>query len=460
MPKHCLLCLLVAVSAWSGDVVFTVQASQVLRNDADRWIGINLSYIRDLDANRAAGARPLTAALQDLGVRWLRYPGGEKSDHHRFAKPPYDKAEPVSLGWYAEQQGQRMIFDAYIAHCRAVGAEPYVVVACESAKNSGATWDEQLAHAVAWVRYANLTKRYDVRWWEIGNENWHNDTAPAEEMAGHVVRFARAMRAVDPDIRLGASIGEAQPWRAFLPLAAHDLDFVSVSVYNCWDWKSYDRLLRDPEPDLLASAGSALRDIAALPDAADRERLRVLVAETNSVDYSTGGWPKTNTIGHAIVTFEGLGRLLREPRIAAALLWNTRWMNDAEAPTNQFYALDAGNALLPSGLAVAMWGRHLQSRLLAVDGPAGQVRVHASADANASTWSVWLVNRGLEPATGVTVHLDGLTLARAELHRLRGASPDDPKPVVDPPATVELSSGGFGPLTLPPLSISVVRGLR
>jgi len=450
------LVLLLAVTLWSAEPVFTIRPDQVLREGADRWLGINLNYLRDLDANRPAGSRPLGAALDDLGVRWLRFPGGEKSDFHRFAKPPYAKPEPVSLGWYAEPKGQRMDFDAYIALCRARGAEPYVVVACENQKNSGATWDEQLAHAVAWVRYAT-DKGYGVRHWEIGNENWHNQTAPAAEMATQVVRFSRAMKAVDPSIRVGASGNNGDWWKVFLPLAAADLDFLTVSVYNCWDWKSYDRLLRLPEPDLLQAAGSALHAIDRLPAGPDRERLRVIVVETNSRDYTTDGWGHANNLGHALVTFESFGRFLREPRISAAMLWNTRWVDVGKAHEDIFYALDDGNRLTASGLAVALWGRHLHARLLTIEGGGGPLRAHASASADGSAWTVWLVNRGREPADGVRVRLGGLGGA-ATVYRLRGTSSDDIAPTLETPAPIAHADGAVGPLSLPPLSITIISG--
>lgn len=445
------------VVASAADPVFTVDPGRVLRDDADRWLGVNLNYIRDADTNRPAGSRLLNAALDDLGVRWLRFPGGEKSDYHRFAAPPYVKPEPVSLGWYAEPQGVRMDFDAYIAICRKRGAEPYVVVACESQKNSGATWDEQLAHAVAWVRYAQ-EKGYGVRHWEIGNENWHNQTAPPAEMAAQVVRFARAMKAVDHGIRVGASGNNPGWWKTFLPLAAADLDFLSVSVYNCWGWKSYDRLLHAPEPDLLGDAGHALRAIDALPAGPDRQRLRVIIAETNSRDYSKDGWAHANNLGHAIVIFENLGRFLREPRITAAMLWNTRWVDVGKASEDIFYALDDDNTLTASGLAVALWGRHLHPRLLAVEGGSGPVRAYASADADASAWTVWLVNRGLQPAAGIQVR--GLSGSHASWYRLSGASPDDTAPIVTALAPLALAGDGLGPLDLPPLSITVICGTR
>lgn len=452
--------LFACLPLWSEEPVLTIHPDRVVRRDADRWLGINLNYIRDLDANRSPGARPLRTALDDLGVRRLRYPGGEKSDHHRFAEPPYVRAAPRSLGWYAECAGQRMDFDAYVGICRARGAEPWVVVACESEKNCGATWDEQLAHAVSWVRYANIEKGYGIRLWEIGNENWHNGTATPRLMAAIVSRFAQAMRAVDPTIRLGASGNDDAWWKEFLPGAARDLDYLSVSVYSTWGWRSYDRILQAPEPDLLGAAGSALKAIAELPEAGDRERLTVMVAETNSVDYSEGGWPRTNTLGHAIITFEGFARMLGEPRIAGALLWNTRWMDDDEAPTDQFYALDARNRLLPAGLAVALWGRHLHANLLTVDGSQGDLRAYASATADSGAWSVWLVNRGREPIGNLRVRLGTLPAGAVEISCLHGSGPDDPLPTLDAPVALPSRDGETGHFTCPPVSITVITGGR
>lgn len=277
-------------------------------------------------------------------------------------------------------------------------------------------------------------------------------------MAKIVSRFARGMRAVDPSIRLGASGSDAAWWKGFLPGAAHDLDFLSVSVYNAWGWRSYDRLLQPPEPDLLAAAGTALQAIAGLPDAADRERLVVMVAETNSVDYSEGGWPKANTLGHAIATFEGFARMLGEPRIACAMLWNTRWMDDAEAPANQFYALDASNRLLPSGMAVALWGRYLHADVLAVDGATGDLCAYASAAADGSAWSAWLVNRGTHPVPGISLHPGTLAIGAVTARCFHGSGPDDPQPVLDAPVAVPVGGDGAGPFDCPPLSITVITG--
>lgn len=446
----------------AGDAVFTVDLDRTLRSGADRVAGINLNYMRDLDANRGTCVRSLDQVLRDLGTAWLRYPGGEKSDFHLFAPPPYTRPEPQVLGWYAKTPGQRMDFDAYVAHCRAVGAEPHVVVGCDNQERTGRTWDQWLEHAVAWVRHANVVKKYGVKRWEIGNENWHNKTAPPAEMARIVVRFAQAMKAVDPAIQVGASGSGDWWWKVFLPIAAPHLDFLTVSVYNCWQWKSYGHLPAHPDVDLLGEARTALKAIDQHAPAADRQRLRVVVAETNSKDYSKDGWPGTNTMGHALVTFLSLGAMIAEPRIVAAMVWNTRWMKDEEAGQSQWYALAGDNRVLPTGWAVGLWGAHLHERLVGVEGGTPLVAAFASAAAPSATQgrrlTVWIVNKGLEPVAGVRVGLRQRDVFRSvSVSCYAGEGPDDAeprwKPVLDAPP---LKDGGIAGFACPGVSITVL----
>ncbi|MCX5683742.1 MAG: hypothetical protein NT049_08660, partial [Planctomycetota bacterium] len=282
-----------AARAGAEEIVLAVDADRVLRDGADRFVGINLNYIRDLDSNRP-GARPLNEALKDLGVRWLRYPGGEKSDFYLWSQPPYAKPAPMSLLSYAKHAGDRMDFDAYIACCRAVGAESLVVVGCDNEKRTGRTWDQWLENAVTWVRYAK-EKKCGVRYWEIGNENWHNQTAPAEEMAKIVARFSKAMKEADPSILTGASLSGDDKWNApILAGAGPQLDFVTVSVYNTSGWKIYDYFPKHPDANLRQTAATALKAIDRFAAPADRARLKVIVSEMNSKDFAKdGAWPAT-----------------------------------------------------------------------------------------------------------------------------------------------------------------------
>ena len=111
----------------------------------------------------------------------------------------------------------------------------------------------------------------------------------------------------------------------------------------------------------------------------------MVVAETNSKDYSDGGWPGTNTLGHALVTFDTLGRVMAQPRVLAAMVWTTRWMDDGEGKNSQWYALGPGNETRPTGRAIALWGQFVQSEMLAVSGGNGSVSGYASRSTDGRT---------------------------------------------------------------------------
>lgn len=396
----------------------SLDPSRILRQGADRVLGINLNYLRDSDSNRPAGSRSLDDALADLGVRWLRYPGGEKSDFHRWSTPPCEAPRPMALGWYATVAGERMDFDAYLTHCARTGATPHVVLAYDSPERTGATLEDFIAHAVSWVRYAK-DRQPRVGRWEIGNENWHHGTATPERMAEVVAAFAAALRPIDPGIRLCASGNDMKWWSVFLPAAAPHLDAVTLSLYNCWEWKSYDTYLR--RRNLIAPVQEAVRAIEALP-APERERLTVVVAETNSKDYSDGGWPDTNTLGHALVLADTFGQLLAEPTVSSAMQWTTRWGDDGEADHLLWHALGPGNRLQATGTALALWARAMRGSIITATSSRDDLVVHALGDTDGGL-SLLAINKGASD-----IRVDGLPPRIETVWRLMGTGPEDVRP--------------------------------
>ncbi|UCD00150.1 MAG: hypothetical protein JSW66_09765 [Phycisphaerales bacterium] len=107
-------------------------------------------------------------------------------------------------GYYQSVNDQDVLdFDEYINYLREFGARAYIVVPYESFERSKKAKEEFIEHAVAWVRYANVRRNYGVKYWEVGNENWHNKTGTATEIAQVAKEFAQAMKAVDPNIKVG-----------------------------------------------------------------------------------------------------------------------------------------------------------------------------------------------------------------------------------------------------------------
>jgi hypothetical protein len=106
--------------------------------------------------------------MKQMGIKWVRYPGGEMSDWHFFSMPPYKKVDPTVLtynedwgGYYQSVNNQDVLdFDEYILYLREFAGQAYIVVPYESYERSNKTKEEFIEHAVAWVRYANIRKNY------------------------------------------------------------------------------------------------------------------------------------------------------------------------------------------------------------------------------------------------------------------------------------------------------------
>ena len=138
--------------------------------------------------------------------------------------------------------------DEFIRFVRMVGAEPFITV------NFGSGSPEEAAD---WVAYCNSPatdprgalraanghpKPYDVKYWGIGNEimgpHEVGGAIPPKEYGERFVQFAKAMRAVDPDIKLVAVgwAGLEFPFSQWNPgllstEAAKQMDYLSVHRY-------------------------------------------------------------------------------------------------------------------------------------------------------------------------------------------------------------------------------------
>jgi hypothetical protein len=176
--------------------------------------------------------------LQQAGVEMLRYPGGSYGDIYHWQ----DNTAPG--GYVAPGTG----FDSFMGTVKKIGAQPMLIA------NYGTGTP---AEAAAWVQYANITKGYGAKYWEIGNElygngyygaDWeadnHASKSPAT-YASNVLQYASAMKAVDPSIKIGAVVtlpgnwpdsvvgsGDNGDWnRIVLAAAGSAIDFVIVHWY-------------------------------------------------------------------------------------------------------------------------------------------------------------------------------------------------------------------------------------
>jgi hypothetical protein len=154
----------------------TVNAAQTVRVVDDRVFGLNTAVWDGL-LNSQSSINLMTAA----GTRALRFPGGGTADTYTWSESDTDNFAAVAQG---------------------IHAKVFITV------NYGSGTPQQ---AAAWVTYANVTKGYGFKYWELGNENygtWEMDNnSPAHDPVEYATRFVQyynAMKAVDPTIKIGA----------------------------------------------------------------------------------------------------------------------------------------------------------------------------------------------------------------------------------------------------------------
>jgi alpha-N-arabinofuranosidase len=198
------------------------------------------------DAAPGGVRRDVFEKIKLLKPAFIRWPGGNVAQDYHWSwgvGPRDERVTWSNLSWKNEPEPSDFGTDEFVAFARAAGAEPSITVNVEG---RGATVEE----AAAWVEYCNgpATSKYGamraangapapfgVKFWEVGNEIWgdwvrgHSD---AETYARNYNRYAKAMRAVDPSIKLIAVGDNNMNWnRTVLRAAGENIDYLAIHHY-------------------------------------------------------------------------------------------------------------------------------------------------------------------------------------------------------------------------------------
>ena len=449
-----------------------VNIDSVLADVVNHPIGINVDYFMD-DDHYLRPERSTVDALKAMGVKFLRYPGGEKSDFYLFSVPPYEESIPTLsrtgrgavrgrgkvLDNYSTFNRDVLDFDEFMEMCRDVGAEPIIVVAADEYLNDypdGTTVTGKeglLTNAVEWVRYANVKKGYSVRYWMIGNESWHpeNTHSTPEIYARDVVDFSRAMKAVDPSILIIPNGRTMEEWATILPIVVDDIDLLCISNYPVYNYRAGYATYRDTLQNLVGGIDIALEAVDRFTPE-KREQFKVVVAEYGPFDWGNG-WPLVNDQGHNLATFEMTGLHLNNPRVLFSTFWNTRWINNNEREDSVFDALDQEGYFNANGYGLAIWGNFL-AKTMVKSSSSLHIRSFSSWDEETKQLYVYLVNKSEQKET-VRIDLGPQEVdALVQRWELVGEGPDDTEP--DWCQVYTTAGQDLNSFTLPQTSITVV----
>ncbi len=407
----------------------SLDVSDVIRTIPPNAVGINVNYLMDGTYISSSTQSSTINILRNMGMKFLRYPGGEKSDNYLWAKSPYSHSTPImaltgSCQWpsgdsrfvntdFVTAKSVVLDFDEFVSTYKQVGAEPMIVCAYDAAYYGQAvgnplpnpcgtkpTLANLVTNAKEWVKYSNVTKGYNIKYWCIGNESWnlcdYNGCVSASQYASDIVTFASAMKSVDPTIKIIVNGRGTNWWKTLLESsAAGYIDYLGVSCYPVYNYVGGYETYRTSSPNLLNEAQTAVNAINAYASAADKMRIKVISTEFNSIDFGNG-WANTNDVGHSLVAFEIMGQHFKNPQIDAALFWNTRWVNNTTSPQDIYDALDKNSYMNANGLALSIWGNNLLPKLINVSSTGtgnNFIKAFSDYDDQTNKLNVFLINK-------------------------------------------------------------------
>lgn len=290
--------------------------------------------------------------------------------------------------------------DAFVAYCRAVGAEPdlQVPILFDTAGNAATAAD-----AAAMVTYANKTMGYGIKYWSIGNEPDLYSTATglpasyatytAADYCTTFTAFAQAMKAVDPTIKiLGPELSyeytPSSDWLTpFLDGCKDQVDVVTVHRYPL-----------DPSATTIAAAfadADAFRQVAtALRANLDAHGMTATPLGITEANITWDGTPSKSTLPASPSTFfAGLWAAdVTGVALEQGLFTNAFW-HLAETSTGWKLAFILGGQPAPAYHAVSLFAQHFTGSALQVSGVPSGFSVYGSQDAQAGTMAVMVINK-------------------------------------------------------------------
>ena len=187
-------------------------------------------------------------AVKGLGVSILRWPGGNFASGYIWKDgigPKDQRPARPELAWN-DVESNRFGTDEFLRYAEAIKTEPYICV------NLGLG---TIGDARDWVEYTNGAKGtywadqrrkngraepYHVKYWALGNEidgPWQLGHKSAEDYAKVALETAKAMRGIDPSIKLVASGSSnyGADWllwnRTVLQTLRNTVDYIALHTY-------------------------------------------------------------------------------------------------------------------------------------------------------------------------------------------------------------------------------------
>jgi hypothetical protein len=352
----------VGVTGGNGNtpVAGEVRISSNGRPQVATW-GVNYWMWAPTYGDNVAGTE---TQIQSLAPRLLRI-GGHNNDNNN--PDPFNASE----------------LDQASAYAHAVGAEPIVQVPLLADERGAAPTADT---AAALVTYANITKKYGIKYFSLGNEpDLYPDQEPTlprytpQDYCTSARAFVAAMKAVDPTIQIW---GPDLSWK-YQP----GFDWLTPILTNCGDLFDVVTFHRYPFAPTEAFASNASVDVSAFG---------AVIEQLRGILRATGQGNKPLALTETNITYDGApekSTLDASPGTVPAALWAADMLGTAlreDLFTTLFWSISEGWTLgmltashtaRPVYHALRLFAEHFGPTLVDVTATPSGVRVYASRNA-------------------------------------------------------------------------------
>jgi hypothetical protein len=324
--------------------------------------------------------------IKASGVTLLKYPGGNDADQYVWNSKANNESE--------------MDTDEYIALCRAAGAEPFITI----------NFNEPPELAAAWVEYCNLEKGYNVKLWEVGDEQWGTwarGHVPPEQYAKKYISFVKAMRAVDPSIKVATNVPlgpHPENWAERVLKAADDyIDMITFTYFPQPSGKENDDTLMTTVGRYRELYAQLRRDIERAAGPEKAASILYINVGYNSVSHSPG--PQTVQIINALWTADMLGSMA-ELGTDIACFWALHNFYPPRGGDYGYLSSEGPNTPRFSYYVFPLLAEHLRGQTLKTT--CDNTTISAYSGREGKRLSLILINKSRKSATSLELQLAGL----------------------------------------------------
>jgi len=418
-----------------------------------------------MPADNVDGFRPeVLSVLKDLDAPVYRWPGGNFVSGYDWKdglgdpdrRPP--RKNPAWLGIEHNDVG----LHEFLNFCRLIGTDPYISVNSGQGDEALAAQEVEYVNGGAgtpmgqWRARNGRTEPWGVKFWSIGNEmygNWQLGYMPLQDYAKKHNRFAQAMRAKDPSIKLIA-VGETGAWsEGMLATNAEAMDYMSEHFY-CGEM-----------PGLMGHVAQIPRQVRRIAEAHRRYRAAIPALKGRNILVALDEW--NYWYGPYIYGELGTRYFLKDALGIAAGLHEYFRQSDIIFMANYAQTVNVigaikttktAAALETTGLALKLYRAHFGTIPVTVSGAPEPLDVAAAWKDGKKVLTLAVVNP-TRTAQTLPLSFKGVGVPKsAKLFLIAGGDENAyNEPGKEPTVKIrEIPGAPFGTkLTLPPISISL-----